>query len=36
MAKRLSFADIFQEGLVMAQSRLFVGQRELAPDEDFI
>ena len=36
MAIRLSFADIFHERLVMAPSRLLVGQRELAPHEDLI
>ena len=36
MAKRLGFADIFHEGLLMAQSRLFVVQGKLAPDEDLV
>ena len=36
MAKRLSFADIFQESLVMLQSCLFIVQRELAPHKDLV
>lgn len=36
MAKRLSLADVFQECLVMAQTRLVIVQRKLAPDEDLI